>query len=35
MNVDAKIGSWPFWKASILCAMIGGALGAVLALIAG
>ena len=29
---DEKFGSWPFWKTSILCALMGGALGALLAL---
>jgi len=35
MNInplDTKTGSWPFWKASIVCALIGGTLGAFLAL---
>lgn len=25
--------SWPFWKASIFCALLGGAVGAFLALL--
>lgn len=32
-NVDIKTGSWPFWKVSILCAVIGGAIGALFALV--
>jgi hypothetical protein len=31
--VTAKVGSWAFWKASIICAMLGAALGAFLALL--
>lgn len=31
--LDEKVGSWPFWKASIVCGMIGAALGAFFALI--
>ena len=30
---ELKTGSWPFWKASIMTGLIGGAVGALLALI--
>lgn len=30
---DLKVGRWPFWKVSIVCGLIGGALGAFFALI--
>lgn len=30
---ELKIGSWPFWKASLMAGLIGGAVGAFLALI--
>jgi len=30
--LDENPTSWPFWKASILCAVVGGILGALLAL---
>lgn len=32
-TLDAKVGSWPFWKASIMAGLIGGAIGAFLALV--
>jgi hypothetical protein len=32
-TTETKIDSWPFWRASIMCALLGGALGAFLALI--
>ena len=32
-DFDASVNSWPFWKASILCALAGGAIGAFLTLV--
>jgi hypothetical protein len=32
-HLNAPAGSWPFWKASIMAAVIGGAIGALLALV--